>query len=153
MWWSAYADILDEMKPFLAEIPVPVVIDHMGRPDMRQGPGGPDMTALRTLLDSRDDIWIKVTCPDRLDPAGPPYRDFVAVVRPLVEAYSDRALWGTDWPHPNMESVLPDDGAGRRDPRNRADRDAPAQAAGRQSDAALLGPRRCEIRRGPTSRL
>lgn len=105
------ADILDEMKPFLAEIPVPVVIDHMGRPDMRQGPGGPDMAALRTLLDSRDDIWIKVTCPDRLDPAGPPYRDFVAAVRPLVEAYSDRALWGTDWPHPNMESVLPDDGA------------------------------------------
>ena len=105
------ADVLEEMRPFLAAIPVPVVIDHMGRPDVRQGPDGPDMRAFRALLDSRDDIWTKVTCPDRLDSAGPPYADFVASVRPLVEAYPDRVLWGTDWPHPNMESVLPDDGA------------------------------------------
>lgn len=105
------ADILEEMKPFLAAIPVPVVIDHMGRPDVRQGPDGPDMAAFRALLDSRDDIWTKVTCPDRLDPAGPPYADFVRAVRPLVEAYPDRVLWGTDWPHPNMQDALPDDGA------------------------------------------
>jgi 2-pyrone-4,6-dicarboxylate lactonase len=104
------ADILDEMLPFLAAIPVPIVIDHMGRPDVTQGPDGADMTAFRRLLDSRDDIWTKVTCADRLDPAGPPYADFVAAVRPLVEAYSDRVLWGTDWPHPNMEKLLPDDG-------------------------------------------
>lgn len=68
------------------------------------------MTAFRRLLDSRDDIWTKVTCADRLDAAGPPYVDFVTAVRPLVEAYPDRVLWGTDWPHPNMEKVLPDDG-------------------------------------------
>ncbi len=104
------ADILEEMKNFIANIPVPVVIDHMGRPDVSQGPDGPDMTAFRALLDSREDIWTKVTCPDRLDPAGPPYADFVASVRPLVEDYSNRVLWGTDWPHPNMQDLLPDDG-------------------------------------------
>jgi 2-pyrone-4,6-dicarboxylate lactonase len=104
------ADILEEMLPFLAAIPVPIVIDHMGRPDVTQGPDGADMVAFRRLLDSRDDIWTKVTCADRLDAAGPPYADFVAAVRPLVEAYPDRVLWGTDWPHPNMEKVLPDDG-------------------------------------------
>ncbi|WP_446653529.1 amidohydrolase family protein [Blastomonas sp.] len=104
------ADILEELKPFLAAIPVPIVIDHMGRPDVTQGPDGADMTAFRRLLDSRDDIWTKVTCADRLDAAGPPYADFVRAVRPLVEAYPDRVLWGTDWPHPNMEKVLPDDG-------------------------------------------
>lgn len=104
------ADILDEMKPFLAAIPVPIVIDHMGRPDVTQGPDGADMTAFRALLDSRADIWTKVTCPDRLDPAGEPYDDFVAAVRPLVEDYQDRVLWGTDWPHPNMETRIPDDG-------------------------------------------
>ena len=105
------ADILEEMLPFLAAIPTVIVIDHMGRPDVRQGPDGADMAAFRRLLDSRDDIWTKVTCPDRLDVSGPPYADFVRSVRPLVEAYPDRVLWGTDWPHPNMESVLPDDGA------------------------------------------
>ncbi len=104
------ADILEELQPFLAAIPVPIVVDHMGRPDVTQGPDGADMTAFRRLLDSRDDIWTKVTCADRLDAAGPPYRDFVRSVRPLVEAYPDRVLWGTDWPHPNMEKVLPDDG-------------------------------------------
>jgi len=42
------------------------VIDHMGRPDVSQGPDGADMRAFRRLLDSRADIWTKVTCPDRL---------------------------------------------------------------------------------------
>ncbi|RYY27923.1 MAG: 2-pyrone-4,6-dicarboxylate hydrolase [Sphingomonadales bacterium] len=104
------ADILDELKPFLAAIPTPIVIDHMGRPNVSQGPDGADMRAFRTLLESREDIWVKVTCPDRLDDVGEPYDDFVAVVRPLVEAYPDRVLWGTDWPHPTMETRIPDDG-------------------------------------------
>jgi 2-pyrone-4,6-dicarboxylate lactonase len=27
-----------------------------------------------------------------------------------VENFSDRVLWGTDWPHPNMKKEAPDDG-------------------------------------------
>lgn len=104
------ADILDELRPFLDAIPVPLVIDHMGRPDVTQGPDGADMTNFRKLLDSRPDIWFKATCPDRLDPAGEPYADFIRSVRPLVEDYADRVIWGTDWPHPNMETRIPDDG-------------------------------------------
>ena len=104
------ADILGELRPFLDALPVPLVIDHMGRPDVTQGPDGPDMIALRAFLHSRPDVWVKVTCPDRLDDAGPPYDAFVATVRPLVDDYPDRVLWGTDWPHPNMESRIPDDG-------------------------------------------
>jgi 2-pyrone-4,6-dicarboxylate lactonase len=104
------ADILDEMRDFIAAIPVPVIIDHMGRPDVSQGPEGRDMRAFRSLLNSRDDIWFKATCPDRLDASGDPWNDFSAAVRPLVEDYPDRVLWGTDWPHPNMETNIPDDG-------------------------------------------
>ena len=105
------ADILDELRPFMDAIPVPLVIDHMGRPDVTQGFKGADMTAFCSLLDSRDDIWTKVTCPDRLDPNWPDATDFVRAVKPLVEAYPDRVLWGTDWPHPNQQNLLPDDGA------------------------------------------
>ena len=105
------ADILEELRPFFDAIPVPLVIDHMGRPDVSQGPGGPDMRAFRRLLDSRDDIHFKATCPDRLDPAGPPWDAFAHAVAPLVADYPDRALWGTDWPHPNMQDAIPDDGA------------------------------------------
>src|SRR3546814_16262425 len=32
------ADILKEMRPFIYAIPVPVVVDNMGRPDVNQGP-------------------------------------------------------------------------------------------------------------------
>lgn len=103
------ADILAELRPFLDALPVPIVIDHMGRPDVRQGPHGADMTALRALLDSRDDIWVKVTCPDRLDTQ--PWDDFARTVAALVADYPARVLWGTDWPHPNMEHAIPDDGA------------------------------------------
>ena len=104
------ADLLEELRSFLGAIPVPIVIDHMGRPDVTQGPFGHDMCALRSLLASRDDIWLKVTCPDRLSQQGDPYDDFVAAVAPLVQDHQDRVLWGTDWPHPNMEHRIPDDG-------------------------------------------
>jgi 2-pyrone-4,6-dicarboxylate lactonase len=109
------ADILEELRPFMDAIPVPLVIDHMGRPDVRQGPDGADMKAFRALLDSRDDIWFKATCPDRLDAikdggAGNPWDMFALAVAPLVADYPDRVLWGTDWPHPNMDTEIPDDG-------------------------------------------
>jgi len=104
------ADILDELRPFIDAIPVPLVIDHMGRPDVTQGPDGRDMRAFRALLDSRPDIHFKPTCPDRLDPAGDPWTAFAEAVRPLVEDYPDRCIWGTDWPHPNMQDNVPDDG-------------------------------------------
>lgn len=109
------ADILEEMRSFIDAIPVPVLIDHMGRPDVSQGPDGPDMKAFRSLLDSRDDIWFKPTCPDRLDAksdggGGDPWDAFASAVAPLVADYPDRCVWGTDWPHPNMQHEIPDDG-------------------------------------------
>lgn len=104
------ADILEELRPFIDAIPVPVVVDHMGRPDVTQGPDGPDIRAFRRLLDSRADIWFKATCPDRLDPSGDPWKAFARAVAPLVADYPARALWGTDWPHPNMQDAIPDDG-------------------------------------------
>jgi 2-pyrone-4,6-dicarboxylate lactonase len=104
------ADILEELRGFIDAIPVPVIVDHMGRPDVTQGPDGADMRAFRRLLDSRDDIWFKASCPDRLDAAGPPWDAFANAVAPLVADYPDRALWGTDWPHPNMQDAIPDDG-------------------------------------------
>lgn len=109
------ADILEELRPFIDAIPVPVVVDHMGRPDVTQGPDGPDMRAFRALLDSREDIWFKPTCPDRLDAVkeggmGDPWDNFARAVAPLVADYPDRCIWGTDWPHPNMDDEIPDDG-------------------------------------------
>ena len=100
-----------ELTPFLAAIPTIVVVDHLGRPDIGQGPGGADIAAFVALLDAQPHLWAKVSGADRLSLTGAPYDDFVAVVRPLVRRFPDRVLWGSDWPHPNMESNIPDDGA------------------------------------------
>ena len=43
-------------------------------------------------------------------PGPPGYDDVVPFARRLVEQFPDRVLWGTDWPHPNMKSHMPDDG-------------------------------------------
>lgn len=104
------ADILEELVPFLEAIPTIVVVDHLGRPDITQGPDGADITAFKHLLDTHPTIWTKVSGAERLSPQGPPFDDFVSVIRPVVERYPDRVLWGTDWPHPNMEHRIPDDG-------------------------------------------
>ncbi|MDG2340805.1 MAG: amidohydrolase family protein, partial [Paracoccaceae bacterium] len=56
-------------------------------------------------------IWTKVTCPERLSVNGPPYDDVVPYCQAIVDRFEDRVLWGTDWPHPNMKSHMPDDGA------------------------------------------
>lgn len=104
------ADILEELIPFLEAIPTIIVVDHLGRPDIAQGPDGADITAFKKLLDEHPNIWTKVSGAERLSPMGPPFDDFIEVIRPVVERYPDRILWGTDWPHPNMEHRIPDDG-------------------------------------------
>lgn len=102
---------LPGLVPFLTALPGPVVVDHMGRPDISAGPEGAGFRAFLSLLDSQPRIWVKVSCPERLTLAGPPYDDVVPFARLLVARYPDRVLWGTDWPHPNMRSHMPDDGA------------------------------------------
>ena len=91
--------------------PTIVVIDHLGRPDVSDGPEGAEIRAFTALMEAHPRIWTKVSCADRLSRQGPPYDDFAAAVRPIVERFSDRVLWGTDWPHPNMQHAIPDDGA------------------------------------------
>lgn len=102
---------LEELIPFLKTIPTIIVIDHMGRPDIAKGVDHPDFRRFIGLLDEVDTIWTKVTCPERLSLEGPPdYSDVVPFARTLVERFPDRVLWGTDWPHPNMKSHMPDEG-------------------------------------------
>ena len=62
------------------------------------------------LMAENENIWTKVSCPERLTAIGPDYGDVVPFARTLVDAFNDRVLWGTDWPHPNMKSHMPDDG-------------------------------------------
>ncbi len=105
------AQDLPELYDFFTELPTTVVVDHMGRPDVSQPVNGPQFERFITLMRERPNFWSKVSCPERLSRVGPPsYADVVPFARRVVEAFPDRVLWGTDWPHPNMKSHMPDDG-------------------------------------------
>ncbi len=104
------AQDLEETIPFLKELPTTVVFDHMARPDVAKGVDHPDFQRFVDLMED-EKFWSKVTCPERLSVSGPDtYDDVVPFAKRIVDLYPDRVLWGTDWPHPNMKSHMPDDG-------------------------------------------
>ncbi|KAG4421228.1 hypothetical protein IFR04_005639 [Cadophora malorum] len=112
------AQDLPELWDFFTALPTIVVVDHMGRPDVSKPINGPEFTLFRRFLREHPNVWTKVSCPERLTVNGPPalggereaYRDVVLFARALVEEFPDRVLWGTDFPHPNLKSHMPDDG-------------------------------------------
>ena len=104
---------LAERWDFFTALPTIVVVDHMGRPDVSKPVDG-DAFGLFLRFMERDNIWSKVSCPERLSRLGPPgYSDVIPFARTVIERFPNRVLWGTDWPHPNLNMVghMPDDGA------------------------------------------
>lgn len=109
---------LPELYDFFTTLPTTVVVDHMGRPDVTRPVDGPEFELFVRMMREHENIWSKVSCPERLSKSGPPaldgernaYQDVVPFARRLVETFPDRVLWGTDWPHPNLKSHMPDDG-------------------------------------------
>lgn len=101
---------LEELIPFLQKLPTTIVVDHMGRPDVTEGVDHHDFQRFVSFMAKHENVWTKVSCPERLTVGGPPYDDVIPFGKTLVETFPDRVLWGTDWPHPNMKSHVPDEG-------------------------------------------
>lgn len=112
------AQDLPELWDFFTNLPTTVVVDHMGRPDVSLPVDGPQFELFVKLMREHDNIWSKVSCPERLSVSGPKaldgerhaYHDVIPFARKLVETFPERVLWGTDWPHPNLKDHMPDDG-------------------------------------------
>jgi 2-pyrone-4,6-dicarboxylate lactonase len=103
-------DLAERWKLFTS-LPTTLVVDHMGRPSLAEPVDGPGFALFTRFMAEHENVWCKVTGPERLSVTGPPgYADFVPFARRVVERFPDRVLWGTDWPHPNMRSHVPDDG-------------------------------------------
>ena len=109
---------LPELWDFFTALPTTVVVDHMGRPDVTQPIDGPEFKLFERFMLEHENVWSKVSCPERLSESGPAaldgerhaYTDVVPFARHVVQTFSDRVLWGTDWPHPNLKKHMPDDG-------------------------------------------
>jgi predicted TIM-barrel fold metal-dependent hydrolase len=103
------ASDLVELDALFKGIPVPMVIDHMGRVKAGEGLEQPPFKVLLEWM-KHDKFWVKVCGPERVSSKGPPFGDAVPFARKLIEAAPDRILWGTDWPHPNVGKYMPNDG-------------------------------------------
>jgi len=102
---------LREKWDFFTSLNIPIVIDHMGRPDVTKPVDGAEFGDFLRFMQENSNVISKVSCPDRITVSGAPaYADVAPFARTVVEEFPDRVLWGTDWPHPNMKQEMPDDG-------------------------------------------
>lgn len=105
------AQELPELYDFFTSLDATIVVDHMGRPDVSKAVDGEEFNLFIKMLREHKNFWSKVSCPERLSLTGEPaYQDVIPFARRVVETFPDRVLWGTDWPHPNMKTHMPDDG-------------------------------------------
>ena len=86
------------LSEMIRKLPLPFIIDHMGRVPGKDGVDQPPLKALLELA-KLERCWIKVCGAERI--SMPPYAEAVPIAHAIVQAAPDRVLWGTDFPHPN----------------------------------------------------
>jgi len=99
---------LPDFEARIRALPSLVSIDHTGK---FLEPVGIDHTGFKSLLSLLDSgkVWVKVSAPYETSKSGPPhYQDVSVLARTLVQAFPERCLWASNWPHPGR-SPAPDD--------------------------------------------
>jgi 2-pyrone-4,6-dicarboxylate lactonase len=105
-----YRTELVEAAESLLALPSDVVLDHFGHIPAEGGTDQPAFQALLRMLDTGR-VWVKLSGPMRITGEEPPYPSVAPLARALVAHRSDRLLWGSDWPHVNMnDRIMPNDG-------------------------------------------
>jgi predicted TIM-barrel fold metal-dependent hydrolase len=100
---------LPDMLAALARVPVPVVVDHMGRMEHVHGIAHPGFqTLVRGVGAGR--LWAKLSGTYRLGGTPPGYDEARPFHEALLAANPANLVWGTDWPHPRPEGPVPDAG-------------------------------------------
>lgn len=97
------------VEPMLEQLPVGVVIDHIGGVPVREGIAGQSFQIILKLVKTGR-CWVKLSGPMRMSNEEFPYRDVVPFVHALVTAAPDQMLWATDWPHTTITKKMPNDG-------------------------------------------
>lgn len=99
-------DELIEARPILKKAGVRVMLDHFGRPDLKQGVQG---RGYQTLLDfgREGEHVVKLSGPFRSSLQGPPYNDVDPYIEAAIDAFTlDRCVWGSDWPWVRMDERM-----------------------------------------------
>jgi predicted TIM-barrel fold metal-dependent hydrolase len=95
-------DALVELAP---KLELPVILDHLGFIDVE--PPDAALRRLRALLDAGDS-YVKLSAPYRVGAAfaAPAV---ASIIGGLVTSHPERLIWGTDWPHTELWTGMPDD--------------------------------------------
>jgi predicted TIM-barrel fold metal-dependent hydrolase len=106
----AHAGGIVEAADRLLALPNDIVLDHFGTIVAAEGLNQPAFkTILRMLETGR--VWVKLSGPMRCSRLDLPYSDMTAFALALVKHAPERMVWGSDWPHPNMnDQNMPNDG-------------------------------------------
>jgi len=75
------------------------VVDHMGHLPFADGLDQPATQIILDLL-QRENWWIMLSHGDRSSATESPWDDAIPFTRAYFEAAPERAVWATDWPHP-----------------------------------------------------
>jgi len=97
------------IEPMLQQLPVPVVIDHMGQVPVAEGVRGAAFQTILRLAGSGR-AYVKLSGPMRMTELEYPYADVTPFVHALVSAAPERLVWATDWPHTTLTKQMPNDG-------------------------------------------
>ena len=101
------SDLIHGLAHQLKQSAVPVMIDHIARVDASKGTEHADFQKLLHLLDDPK-FYVKVSGIDRIVKA-PPYDQGIALAKQLVDRFTEKCVWGTDWPHPNHHHIPHDE--------------------------------------------
>jgi 2-pyrone-4,6-dicarboxylate lactonase len=116
-------ETFDVMRPLIKALPTPVIIDHMGRPDVNVPVEKNDyFQRLLELGAGRNDVFWKVTSPDRYTRSARPDDWDIALpfAHALIRHFPGNVISGTDRPRPNMNTVII---TGRGNPPNKMPND------------------------------
>ncbi len=106
------SDILTH-EPRLARLKSRWVLDHHGKFFVGVEPDGPEVAALKRLIDGGR-CWFKFAgCYESSKSGGPDFADIAAVARAIATHAPERIVWGTNWPHnlARSQEQYPDDAA------------------------------------------
>jgi len=85
-------------------VDVPIVVDHFGRPA-----AGAALPQLLLDLVASGRVWVKLSAAYRIVRPDRAQADLQPLVDALVAANPARLVWGSDWPHTELQTATPHD--------------------------------------------
>ena len=104
--------ILDHVER-LSRLESRYIIDHHGKFFGGVSVNGPEIAAVKTLIDRGNAFFKFAGCYESSRSGGPDYADIAEISRALLAHAPERIIWGTNWPH-NLAKTsedYPDDAA------------------------------------------